>query len=181
MTFEEYASLIDEHLKDASHFSHLLVSGMDLLGLEDRNITRVFHISRPNVARWVSGKSKPRDALRIPLLEWLQHMARLEDFLERLHEELKSGGQYSDVLIRGMGLFGLSDDDLIYRFHVSRFCVESWQRGEHTPRDSVRLPVLRWLLQKARVEKLRVELGSMKATDVSDKPRWDCPDSSSTG
>lgn len=56
---------------DAAEFTRLLVLGMKLLDLSDKDIAREFGASMPSVSRWKSGTNAPHPLLRVPVFEWL--------------------------------------------------------------------------------------------------------------
>ena len=60
---------VDE--KDSEQFRYLLVEGMKLLNLFDKDIAHEFGASRPTVNRWKNGIDAPHPAMRRPVYRYL--------------------------------------------------------------------------------------------------------------
>jgi hypothetical protein len=64
------------NLEDDECFRTLLIRGMVLLSLNDDSAARFFDVSRPTVARWRNGSSKPFPVIREVVKRQLLYLAR---------------------------------------------------------------------------------------------------------
>ncbi len=68
-------------------FQDIIVLAMDVLGLQISDISNMFSTSNTTVKRWISGKSKPHDSVRIMFYkEFLSMVSMLDDSKELSHK-----------------------------------------------------------------------------------------------
>jgi hypothetical protein len=79
--------------------------------------------------------------------------------------EFLSGDEFRDVLIEGMDLFGLNDEDCARLFDVSRPTVTRWRNGSTAPSRVVRRLVSD-VLKKQAMKRVRKHSRSRKRVAV---------------
>jgi len=98
------ASLRGASQQDDAAFHLLLVRGMELLQLLDKDIAREFGASRPTVTRWRNGVNAPHPAMRRPVFEWLEKRAKvLLRRLGRTQETQSSSGAAAPISVAARG------------------------------------------------------------------------------
>ena len=70
-------ALRNADLMDDGLFRDLLVKGMELFSLSDKEIAREFDASRPTVTRWRNGDNAPHPSARKHIYGWMQKKAAL--------------------------------------------------------------------------------------------------------
>lgn len=70
---EVYAA--DVH--DDKAFRSVIVHGMEILGLLDKDIAHEFNVCRLTISRWRNGVSVPHPAMREPIYNWLIKRAEI--------------------------------------------------------------------------------------------------------
>lgn len=69
------AALKKADQKDDAAFKTLVTNGMDLMQLNDSDLSHHFGVSRPTVNRWRNGANAPLPTLRKHVYLWLKHRA----------------------------------------------------------------------------------------------------------
>ncbi len=69
--FKEELRGID--LKSDADFQELVRRAQQLLEMSDQEIGNALGVSRPTVNRWINGKNLPYNAMRRPVLGWIQN------------------------------------------------------------------------------------------------------------
>jgi len=59
-------------LRDDATFQRVFVDGQALLELSDQEIADGLSVSRPTVNRWTNGRNLPHNAMRKPILTWIE-------------------------------------------------------------------------------------------------------------
>jgi len=59
-------------LKIDAEFQRILQDAQALLEMSDQEIADALSVSRPTVNRWINGKNLPYNAMRKPVLTWIQ-------------------------------------------------------------------------------------------------------------
>lgn len=57
-------------------FREILHSSIELLSLTEKDVSRVFTVSRPTVQRWMEGKTAPHPLARIPIYDYFREQAK---------------------------------------------------------------------------------------------------------
>src|SRR5262245_13518882 len=70
-------ALRNADVKDDGRFRELLIRGMELFSLSDKEIAREFDASRPTVTRWRNGDNAPHPSARKHIYGWMEKKATL--------------------------------------------------------------------------------------------------------
>ena len=62
----------EQHLRVDPEFQRILREAQALLEMSDQEIADALSVSRSTVNRWVNGKNLPYNAMRKPILTWIE-------------------------------------------------------------------------------------------------------------